>query len=159
MKTHRYEQQIIWKGNRGEGTTNYQAYDRQFEWSAAGKEPLMCSSDAAFRGDASKFNPEDMLVASIASCHMLWYLHLCADHGIVVQDYCDAAEGTMIQDETGSGKFISVVLKPVVLVDDASDDKLALELHARAHAFCFISNSVNFDVHIQAQINREGAVS
>jgi organic hydroperoxide reductase OsmC/OhrA len=152
MKTHHYEQQIIWKGNRGEGTIHYQAYDRHFEWSAAGKAPLLCSSDAAFRGDASKYNPEDMLVASIASCHMLWYLHLCADHGIVVLAYKDSPHGTMVQDKTGSGRFVEIILNPEVTVATDADRDIAERLHDEAHSFCFISNSVNFEVRILPQI-------
>lgn len=107
---------------------------------------MLCSSDPAFRGDRIKYNPEDLLVSSISSCHMLWYLHLCSEAGVVVLDYTDNATGIMDESSNGSGRFTQVTLNPVVIVaQDAMVDK-ANELHKKANEFCFIANSLNFPV-------------
>lgn len=144
-KIHQYKAAVTWTGNLGEGTSAYKTYSRNHLISIAGKPDLAGSSDAAFRGDAARHNPEDLLLASLASCHMLWYLHLCTDHGIVVMAYEDNATGTMEENENG-GRFTEVILKPRVTISDKSKTALALELHALAHKKCFIANSVNFPV-------------
>ncbi len=104
------------------------------------------SSDPSFRGDKSKHNPEELLVASLSSCHMLWYLHLCSDAGIVVTSYQDAATGTMEENPDGSGQFTEVVLHPVVELTDAAKAGLARELHHKVSQMCFIARSCNFPV-------------
>ena len=78
---------------------------------------------------------------------MLWYLHLCADAGIIVTDYTDDAEGVLVLPETGSGHFSSVVLRPVVTITNAEQAGQANALHHKANEKCFIANSVNFTVH------------
>src|SRR5690606_28976390 len=110
------------------------------------------SSAAQFRGDASRYNPEDLLVASLSACHMLWYLHLCSANKIVVTDYTDQAEGIMKLEADGSGKFTSVTLHPHVIITADSDETAAMELHREAHRLCFIANSVNFSVAHQPVI-------
>src|ERR1700750_1746367 len=100
-KTHRYTTQLRWTGNLGPGTASYRGYTRDHELSAPGKPTLPGSSDPAFRGDASRYNPEELLVASLSSCHMLWYLHLCSEAGVVVTDYTDSATGTMAETTDG----------------------------------------------------------
>ncbi len=146
-KEHRYESKLTWTGNKGRGTASYVAYGREFTVSVDGKPELLGSSDPAFRGDPTRYNPEDMLVASLSSCHMLWYLHLCAEAKVVVTNYTDSATGTMIEDENG-GHFTEVILHPVVTVAEESMVELANELHHKAHELCFIANSVNFPVNI-----------
>ena len=106
------------------------------------------SSDPAFRGDAQRYNPEELLVASLSSCHMLWYLHLCAVNGVVVIGYEDAASGTMQETDSGSGSFAKVELKPRVTIASSSDPVKAEALHEEAHKNCFVANSVNFPVQI-----------
>jgi organic hydroperoxide reductase OsmC/OhrA len=145
-KQHNYSATIKWTGNNGDGTRDYSAYSRSHTVSIAGKPDLQCSSDAPFRGDGSMHNPEDLLVASISACHMLWYLHLCADAGIVVVDYADKATGIM-EERPDGGRFTEVTLHPVVTVTDSAMITKADELHAIAHKKCFIANSVNFPVH------------
>lgn len=145
-KQHHYTSTIKWTGNKGEGTVKYDAYERSHIWSVEGKPDILCSSDTPFRGEASRHNPEDMLVASLSSCHMLWYLHLCADAGVIVVDYIDNATGTMAMDNTGGGHFEEVMLHPVVTVTDESMVDKANALHEKAHEKCFIANSVNFSV-------------
>ncbi|MCX8999170.1 OsmC family protein [Rhizobiaceae bacterium BDR2-2] len=148
---HHYAVKLVWTGNRGEGTANYRAYGRDHVVSASGKPDIPGSSDPAFRGDAARWNPEDLLVASLSACHKLWYLHFCAVNGIVVTAYEDDAEGTMVTDADGGGRFTGVTLKPVVTIS-AGDPEKALALHHDAHEKCFIANSVNFPVACEAKV-------
>ena len=158
MKEHHYTLKVTWTGNRGEGTTGYADYDRDHTISAKNKPDILGSADAPFRGDVTKYNPEDMLMASLSTCHMLWFFHLCADADIIVTDYVDEPKGVMLQLEGGGGHFKEVVLHPVVTVKDTSMIARANELHDAAHAKCFIANSMNFPVtHVAiclAGINR-----
>lgn len=152
-KEHDYRINLNWTGNTGEGTRNYAGYRRDHEISAAGKSRVIeGSSDPHFRGDESRYNPEETLVASLAACHMLWYLHLCADAGIVVVDYKDEPRGKMIETADGGGHFTEVILYPRVVITKDSDQEKALELHKRAHELCFIAGSVNFPVKTKAEI-------
>jgi len=105
MKKHEYQTNLIWTGNLGLGTVNYNSYTRDYAIEILNKVNILGSSDPAFLGDKNKHNPEDLLVSSISSCHMLWFLHLASTKGIVVIDYIDAATGVMIEKEDGSGYF------------------------------------------------------
>ncbi len=153
-KEHHYAASLHWTGNRGTGTSGYRDYDRSFDLSVAGKQTLAGSSDPTFRGDAAKWNPEEMLLSALASCHMLSYLHLSADAGITVLEYSDDASGTMELDADGAGRFTGVTLRPRVLIAEASDLSAAETLHHPAHEKCFIANSVNFPVRCQAVVLR-----
>lgn len=148
---HRYACTMEWTGNRGTGTSGYRDYDRSYDVSAAGKPTLAGSADATFRGEREKWNPEEMLLAALSSCHMLSYLHVCADAGIVVTDYADTAEGSMELSSDGSGRFLTVTLRPRVVVSE-SDAETAQILHHLAHEKCFIANSVNFPVAVEAVV-------
>ena len=145
-KTHHYTTVLTWTGNKGEGTAHYKAYDRDHILSVAGKPDIPGSSDPSFRGNRERYNPEELLVASLSSCHMLWYLHLCSVNNIVVVDYRDQAEGLMMEKPDGSGYFKEVVLRPVVTITDASGVEKAKALHHEANRFCFIASSMNFPV-------------
>ena len=145
-KEHKYAVTVTWTGNTGTGTSGYRDYGRQHEISAEGKPGIAASSDPVFRGDRARWNPEELLVAALSSCHQLAYLHLCADAGIVVVEYVDQAEGWMAQTPDGGGHFTRVLLRPKVTVTAGSDAAKAKELHHQAHALCFIANSVNFPV-------------
>lgn len=145
-KIHHYQNTIEWTGNNGSGTQSYTSYRRDFDWKAEGKESIACSADPAFRGDASKFNPEEMLLAAVSSCHMLWFLHLCADKGIIVDAYTDQPRGEMLEVDGGGGHFTSITLYPVVTILDATRTAEANALHDAARAKCFLSNSCNFPV-------------
>lgn len=144
MKVHHYDTKITWTGNRGMGTKDYKAYDRSHVISVDGKDDIMGSSDVAFRGDKTKHTPEDLFVSTLSSCHMLWYLHLCAINGIIVTEYIDKATGVMEEDAAGSGHFTKVILKPEVTVAEKNMIEKANELHRDAHKMCFIANSINF---------------
>jgi organic hydroperoxide reductase OsmC/OhrA len=145
-REHRYRLTLKWSGNTGAGTQGYRGYSRNCDISAPGKPTLAGSSDPHFRGDATRWNPEELLVASLSACHQLWYLHLCAEAGIIVTAYEDQAEGIMLEGPDGGGKFKRVTLRPHVTVTAGSDRNLALSLHDRAHHLCFIARSVAFTV-------------
>ena len=150
---HHYHTAIEWTGNKGAGTTGYTDYERSHVVRVENKVPLDASSDPHFRGDATKHNPEDLFLASIASCHMLWYLHLCADQGIIVTAYIDKAYGLMQTAANGSGQFRKIVMHPEVTVAEEQMKDQAHRLHHQAHEMCFLSNSVNFEIVIEPQIN------
>ncbi|QQL49645.1 OsmC family protein [Mucilaginibacter ginkgonis] len=143
---HTYSISTNWTGNKGIGTSGYRDYDRNFAISAENKAVINGSSDPAFLGDPTRYNPEEMLLMSLSSCHMLWYLHLCSAAGVVVTDYQDKATGIMEETANGSGHFTSVLLKPVVTVANESMVVKANELHHKANEMCFIARSVNFPV-------------
>lgn len=142
---HTYAVTVRWTGNTGQGTASYRGYERAHEVAVDGLPPILGSSDPAFLGDGGRYNPEQLLVASLSQCHMLAYLHLCADAGVVVVSYADRAVGTMVQSGTG-GRFTEVMLRPVVAVADASMVERATALHDAVHDACFVASSVNFPV-------------
>lgn len=144
--THHYALTVEWTGNAGTGTDHYRSYKRDHVIRTAGKPDLLGSSDPTFRGDPSRHNPEDMLVAALSTCHMMSYLHVCAINGVVVTAYVDEATGSMETFPDGSGRFTEVVLHPRVTVREAGMIAKAEELHHKAHELCFIANSVNFHV-------------
>ncbi|KAA9001781.1 OsmC family peroxiredoxin [Affinibrenneria salicis] len=154
-KKHTYRVTVRWTGNEGCGTASYRSYSRNHEIHAPGKAAISASSDPAFRGDATRWNPEDMLVASLAACHKLWYLGLCAAAGVTVVAYEDDASGVMVEVQGGAGQFESVILRPKVIISADSDPDLAKTLHHKAHEMCFIARSVNFSVEHQPDISRE----
>ena len=145
-KQHQYQLTIQWTGNNGTGTSSYRAYERNHEISTENKPIIPASSDPSFRGDKTRYNPEELLVASLSSCHMLWYLHLCSEAGVIVTDYRDNATGTMVETADGGGFFSEVILNPVVTVAENSMIEKANALHAKANELCFIARSVNFKV-------------
>ncbi|MGE3799478.1 MAG: OsmC family protein [Candidatus Kapaibacterium sp.] len=150
MRNHEYNVTINWTGNNGSGTSDYTSYSRDHEVLIPGKPPLPASSDVIFRGDGRRHNPEDMLVASLSSCHMLWYLHLCADAGVIVTSYSDEAVGVLSLRDNEPSSFSEVLLRPNVTVREPEMIDRALELHAEAHKKCFIANSCNFPVRHEA---------
>ncbi|HVC05803.1 MAG TPA: OsmC family protein [Candidatus Acidoferrales bacterium] len=151
-KTHTYAVTLTWTGNTGTGTSGYGAFDRSSEVTAGDKATLLASADPAFRGAPERWNPEELLIASLSQCHMLWYLVLCAKDGIVVTHYVDHPSGTMVEDEDGGGHFEEVTLHPEVTI--ATGDRLdrARALHERAHDLCFVARSVNFEVRAEPTI-------
>ena len=153
---HRYNVTIRWTGNRGTGTSGYREYDRDHVIEAPGKAPIAGSSDPDFRGDPTRWTPEELLVASLSACHKLWYLHFCSVSGIRVTGYCDEAEGEMEVDADGGGRFTRVTLRPEIEIGPGDDEALATRLHHDAHSKCFIANSVNFPVRVEPRFTRAG---
>lgn len=154
-KEHGYRINLKWTGNNGEGTKTYTGYSRSHEIFADGKPVIGGSSDPNFRGDKTRYNPEEMLIASLSACHLLWFLHLCSDAKIVVVDYTDSAAGKMIETADGGGRFVEVTLNPRVVIAKDSDAALADSLHHKAHELCFIANSVNFPVKTNSSVEYE----
>jgi len=152
-REHRYEVQLEWSGNRGAGTASYAGYERDHQIIGAGKPPIPGSSDPNFRGDPARWNPEELLLASLSACHQLWYLHLCSVHRVVVTAYADAAQGWMSEVGDGGGQFTRVLLRPRITIAEGSDTAAAERLHGEAHALCFIARSVNFPVEHEAVIS------
>ena len=152
MKNHRYDIQVKWTGNDGEGTKTYTSYRRAHTIVGDGKVPIQGSSDPAFLGDATRYNPEELLVSSLSACHMLWYLHLCSSNKVIVVEYQDPASGLMEEHEDGSGEFVKVLLRPRVKISAGGDRSKAMALHKVAHNFCFIARSVKFPVEISPEV-------
>jgi len=146
-RTHRYTVDVTWTGNLGTGTSGYREFSRDHEVTGPGKPVLPGSSDPAFRGDPSRYNPEELLVAALSQCHMLWFLHLASANGVLVTGYTDHPEGTMAEGRGGGGEFTDVLLRPEVTVATPGMLAGAEGLHEQAHALCFIARSVNFPVH------------
>lgn len=156
MKQHNYNITIEWTGNLGKGTQDYKSYNRNHSIKGQGKyNDILASSDPAFLGDRTKYNPEDLFLSSITSCHMLWYLHLCSVNNIIVTAYSDTATGIMEESKNGSGKFTEVTLNPFVLIEDEKHIEKAHELHKEANALCFIANSCNFKIKHNPKITVE----
>jgi organic hydroperoxide reductase OsmC/OhrA len=151
MGSDSFTSRIEWTGNRGAGTAHYRAYGRDWQVAVPGKPAIPCSNDPALGGDPARMNPEDLLLSALAGCHMLWYLHLAADAGVVVTAYSDAPEGIAEHGAGGAGRFCRATLRPVVTLAPGSDVTLAQSLHHRIHEVCFIARSVAFPVTIEPQ--------
>ena len=154
-KEHVYSIETCWTGNDGRGTESYKSYRRDHAIRCEGKPEIPGSSDPAFRGNPTRYNPEELMVASLSACHMLWYLHLCADNHINVVEYNDGASGVLRENTDGSGEFVSVLLKPEVKVSAGSNGSRALALHSEAHRLCFIARSVKFRVEVAPRVATE----
>ena len=157
-KEHHYSISMARTGNRGEGTRTYTGYDRDHVLQVKGKPEIAGSSDPSFRGSPARYNPEELLVSALSSCHMLWFLHLCSVHHIIVTDYRDEARGIMMERADGSGYFKEVELHPVVTLAEAGMIALAGTLHEKANQYCFVANSVNFPVKHVAVFLAAGTV-
>lgn len=149
---HRYALTATWTGNAGVGTSGYRDYRRDVTIEVEGKPALLASADKPFRGDASRWNPEDLLLASLSECHLLSYLHACVTAGVVVVSYRDRASGMMRENGAGGGAFVEVLLRPEVVVAEATMVDAAQRAHAQANEWCFIANSMNFPVRHQASV-------
>ncbi|PKV51150.1 organic hydroperoxide reductase OsmC/OhrA [Aquimarina sp. MAR_2010_214] len=147
MKHYQYNATVKWTGNEGSGTKNYKSYTRDHSILIEGKyQEILASSDPSFLGDKTRYNPEDLFISSLSACHMLWYLHLCSVHKIIVIDYIDKAVGVMVESKDGSGKFKQVTLNPVVTIENEGMVEKANEIHSEANKMCFIANSCNFKI-------------
>lgn len=147
MKNHHYKLTIEWTGNKGSGTFDYRSYSRNHTIKIPSKSAeILGSSDSSFRGDATRYNPEELFLSSVSSCHMLWYLHLCSDNNVIVHEYADHAEGIMEEAADGSGQFKQIILHPQIVVTEAHMIEKAIELHHKANEMCFIANSLNLEV-------------
>ena len=155
MPDHKYKTTLHWSAEGGEGTKTYKSFSRTHRITAKTKQgddkPAIVATSAFHSLD--HYNPDEMLLASLSSCHMLWYLHLCAEAGVVAVDYRDQAEIVLKLDAKGEGKVGSAVLRPRVTIAEG-DPEVARALHKDAHAKCFVANSVNFPVECEPEIIR-----
>lgn len=150
MTEHPYTTRIRWTGNTGQGTAHYRSYTRDWEVAAPGKPPIPCSNDPLLGGNPGLMNPEDLLLSALSGCHMLWYLHLAADAGIVVTAYEDSPIAIGETLPTGASRFLRATLRPRITVKPGADLARAEALHHHIHDVCFIARSVNFPVAIEA---------
>ncbi len=148
---HSFAVSVEWQGNHGTGTSGYKDFSRAVELRSEGKHAILASAAKTFHGDAERWNPEEELVAALAQCHLLSYLHVATHAGVIVESYTDAATGTLRTNRDGSGAFVEVVLRPVVTIS-AGDPRIAWQLHAEANRLCFIANSVNFPVRHEPSV-------
>jgi organic hydroperoxide reductase OsmC/OhrA len=151
-KENRFETEIRWTGNRGSGTSNYHAYTRSWDIAFPGKPVVHCSNDPALGGDPTLHNPEELLIAALSACHMLWYLHLCSQAGVTVTGYVDRPTGLGETEPNGAGRFLAVRLKPEITIARQSDADKARALNGEIHKYCFIARSVNFPVEYEPHI-------
>ena len=149
-KEHPYTARVEWTGNRGDGTRLYRGYDRTWNIATPGKPAIHCSNDPLLGGDPTLPNPEDLLLASLSACHMLWYLHLASAAGIIVESYRDDPVGLGETSPNGAGRFVGATLKPQIVVRAGADLKEADAIHHRIHEYCFIARSVIFPIDYQA---------
>ena len=146
MTEHLYESRIEWTGDRGDGTRSYRGYDRTWDINTPGKPVIACSNDPLLGGDPGRPNPEDLLLSSLAACHMLWYLHLASTAGIVVRRYVDQPVGVGETERNGAGRFLRATLRPAIEVERGADLARAEAIHHEVHQYCFIARSVNYPV-------------
>jgi len=149
MKQHTYSSLVRWTGNTGTGTSGYRDYTRDWDVALPGKPEISCSNDPLLGGNPGKMNPEDLLLSALSSCHMLWYLHLASDAGIVVTAYQDTPEGLGEVSPGGAGRFIAATLRPQITVRPGADMERAHAIHHEIHNVCFIARSVNFPITIE----------
>ncbi len=150
---HVFKAEVNWELGKQETTKKANGFSRNHNVTIANKKaPLEISAAKSFRGDATLYNPEDLLLSALASCHMMSYLYVCTQNNIEVLSYNDNAEGILKVDSSGSGCFKKVVLNPIVTIAESSKIELATKLHTKANSLCFIANSCNFNVEHYAKI-------
>jgi organic hydroperoxide reductase OsmC/OhrA len=151
LAEHDFTARVVWTGNRGQGTSSYRAYDRTWNVETPGKPVIHCSNDPMLGGDPTLHNPEDMLIAALSACHMLWYLHLASDAGIKVQAYRDDPVAVGETLPSGASRFLRATLRPEITVPEGTDLARADAIHHEIGKVCFIARSVNFPVAHEAR--------
>ncbi|QYX56131.1 OsmC family protein [Roseovarius sp. SCSIO 43702] len=157
MADHDYTARIVWTGNRGQGTAHYRAYARTWNVETPGKPVIRCSNDPLLGGDPTLHNPEDLLISALSACHMLWFLHLASDAGLVVESYADTPLAVGEVQPGGAGRFLRATLRPEIVLRAGADTARAEAIHHEIHDVCFIARSVNFPVTIDARHRIAGA--
>ncbi|PIF32208.1 organic hydroperoxide reductase OsmC/OhrA [Flavobacterium sp. 9] len=143
---HLFKAELNWTSTKKQEETTSRFYSKSHQIKIEGKPVLAVSAAKAFKGDPELYNPEDLLLSSLVSCHMMSYLYVCSQNGIEVLEYSDNAEATLEVSPNGSGRFTEVRLNPKVKISNSDKINLALELHTKANQLCFIANSCNFPV-------------
>ncbi|AOC94606.1 OsmC-like protein [Flavobacterium anhuiense] len=143
---HTFKAKLNWNSRQNQEESSKRFYSKTHQIKIEGKPVLDVSAAKAFKGDPELYNPEDLLLSSLVSCHMMSYLYVCSQNGIEVLEYSDNAEATLEVNPDGSGRFTEVRLHPKVKISNSDQIELALELHQKANQLCFIANSCNFPV-------------
>lgn len=151
-----YTATISWKRNNQPFADN--KYNRAHEWEFDGGETVRASSSPnvvpAPLSDPSAVDPEEAFIASISSCHMLWFLSIAAKRGFVVNNYEDKVQGEMGKDKDGKFSITRVTLRPHVIFNKNSspEENINSEMHQQAHEKCFIANSVKTEIRVESTI-------
>jgi organic hydroperoxide reductase OsmC/OhrA len=143
---HTFKAEANWTSKQVASDSSKRFYSKSHQIQIEGKPVLDISAAKAFKGDPELYNPEDLLLSSLVSCHMMSYLYVCSQNGIEVLEYSDNAEATLEVNPDGSGRFVEARLYPKVKISNPDQIDLALELHQKANQLCFIANSCNFPV-------------
>lgn len=143
---HTFKAEANWTSSQKQENSASKFYSKSHQIKIEGKPVLDVSAAKAFKGDPELYNPEDLLLSSLVSCHMMSYLYVCSQNGIEVLEYSDNAEATLEVNPDGSGRFVEARLYPKVKISNPDQIELALELHHKANQLCFIANSCNFPV-------------
>jgi organic hydroperoxide reductase OsmC/OhrA len=151
MKIHQYNTQIIWTGNTGKGTETLNGYRRDYVIEVEGKPEIPGTSEISVQSNKVRYNPEELLQAAVSSCHMLWYLYLCAQKGIIITEYVDKSRGTMESVDQGGGRFTNITLGPKIKIKGKADLNVLNDLQDQAHHLCYIANSCNFPIAHEAE--------
>ncbi len=146
VSNHIFKAELKWTSEQNTHQETKKIYSKSHQIKIEGKPALDVSAAKAFKGDPSLYNPEDLLLSSLVSCHMMSYLYVCSQNGIEVLEYTDNAEATLEVFPDGSGRFVAVRLYPKVKISNSDQIGLALDLHFKANQLCFIANSCNFPV-------------
>ena len=148
---HLFKVALNWMKKDNISSSSTRIYTKSHHISIEGKPDLEVSAAKAFKGDPNLYNPEDLLLSSLTSCHMMSYLYCCMQYKIEVISYQDHSEATLQVNPDGSGKIVKVDLFPEIIISDSSQIELALSLHKKANELCFIANSCNFPVYHHAK--------
>ena len=143
---HEFQVEINWKKPEQTPIVADKKKFKNHKITLDNKPDLNVSAAKSFKGDASLYNPEDLLLSSLASCHFMSYLYCCSQHGIEVLSYTDKAFAYLEVNADGSGRIIKVVLNPEFTITNPNQVELAILLHTKANKLCFIANSCNFPV-------------
>jgi organic hydroperoxide reductase OsmC/OhrA len=144
QQEHRFACRTVWRGEMRE-PVDPKSWRRDHTIEMTGKPDLQGSAGAAFFGDASRHNPEDLLVAALSSCHMLSFLSASARGRLRIVAYEDRAEA-VLSPQGGSFRFTEATLRPRITVAHEKDLPKAREMNELARKICFIANAVNFPV-------------
>jgi organic hydroperoxide reductase OsmC/OhrA len=153
---------VSWE--RKEATFTDNKYNRLHHWKFDGGETVPASSSPQVvsipLSDSSAVDPEEAFIASLSSCHMLWFLSIAAKRGFIVDQYDDEAKGLMGKDENGKLAITEVTLQPDVKYLSRSTPSIEedAEIHREAHQKCFIANSVRTEVSIESSLSKTNAV-
>lgn len=143
---HLFKAKLDWNSIPKETISDSKRYTKTHQIAIDGKEILNVSAAKAFKGDPGLYNPEDLLLSSVVSCHMMSYLYVCSQSDITVVSYQDNAEGTLEVLENGSGRFVEIRLNPNVIIKEKEKIAQSISLHTKANELCFIANSCNFPI-------------